>query len=49
LNKENIKLDRHVEILKGDENGKMAMAQYDAMKAEIDDLSFENGTLRKDV
>jgi len=49
LNKENIKLDRQVQLLKGDENGKMALAQYDAMKKEIDELMFENTALRSDV
>ena len=38
-----------MEILKGDENGRMAMAQYDSMKKEIDELFFENDTLRKDL
>ena len=48
MNKENAKLERQVEILKGDSNGNMAMAQYDAMKKDIDDLMFENSTLQKD-
>ena len=48
LNKENIKLDRQVQILKGDENGNLASAQYDAMKRDLDDLMFENDRLRKD-
>lgn len=49
LNKENIKLDRQVELFKGDENGKLALAQYDSMKREIDELMFENTALRNDV
>lgn len=27
----------------------MAMAQYDAMRKEIDELCFENDTVRKDL
>lgn len=49
LNKENIRLDRQVELFKGDENGKLALAQYDSMKKEIDELMFENTALRSDV
>lgn len=48
LNRENEKLQRQVDILKGDENGKMAAAQYDMMRKEVEELSFENGTLKKD-
>jgi len=48
LNKENSKLERQVEILKGDGNGNLAKSQYEQMKQEMDDLSFENCTLRKD-
>lgn len=48
LNRENEKLQRQVDILKGDENGKMAAAQYEMMRKEVEELSFENGTLKKD-
>ena len=34
--------------MKGDENGNLASAQYDAMKRDLDDLMFENERLRKD-
>jgi len=37
-----------VDILKGDGNGNLAVVQFDSMKREIDDLAFENQTLRKD-
>jgi len=40
LNKENDKLQRQCDILKGDENGNMAEAQYQDMKREMDDLAF---------
>lgn len=49
LNKENQRLDRQVEILKGDENGRMAATQYFNMKKELDEIMFENTTLRKDL
>lgn len=48
LNKENNKLERQVEILKGDSNGNLALAQYEGMKKDIDELMFQNSTLQKD-
>lgn len=48
LNRENDKLQRQVDILKGDENGKMAAAHYDLMRKEVEELAFENTTLKKD-
>lgn len=48
LNRENEKLQRQVDILKGDENGKMAAAHYDMMRKEVEELAFENRTLKKD-
>lgn len=48
LNRENDKLQRQVDILKGDENGKMAAAHYDMMRKEVEELAFENRTLKKD-
>ena len=37
-----------MDILKGDENGKMAAAHYDLMRKEVEELAFENTTLKKD-
>lgn len=37
-----------MDILKGDENGKMAAAHYDLMRKEVEELAFENRTLSKD-
>ena len=48
LNRENDKLQRSVDILKGDGDGNMAEAQYQAMKKDLDEISFENSTLKKD-
>jgi predicted nuclease with TOPRIM domain len=45
LNKENSKLEKQVEILKGDANGNLALAQHEALKKEIDELLFANSTL----
>jgi len=49
LNKENINLDRQVQLLKGDQNGQMAMAQYQAMKKDMDELLFENQRMHTDL
>ena len=48
LNKENEKLQRQVDILKGDGEGNLALDQYNQLKNEMDDLVFENSTLKKD-
>ena len=48
LNRENDKLQKQCDLLKGDGEGNMAVAQYDAMKKEVDELAFQNQTLRKD-
>ena len=48
LNKENDRLQRQVDILKGDGDGNLAAAQYEGMKRELDELAFENQTLKKD-
>lgn len=46
LNKENHNLSSQVSLLKGD---KKAVKTLDHYKAEIDNLAFENSTLRKDL
>lgn len=48
MNRENDKLQRQVDLLRGDGDGNMAEEQYQAMKKELDELQFENGTLKKD-
>lgn len=48
MNRENDKLQRQCDILKGDGDGNMAVAQYESMKQEVDELAFQNSTLRKD-
>ena len=47
MNRENEKLQRQVDILKSDENGKLAAAQYDSMKKEIDELKKDQTELHK--
>jgi hypothetical protein len=41
-------LQRQVELLKGDGEGNLALNQYNQMKRELDDILFENNTLKKD-
>ena len=48
LNRENDKLQRQVDILKGDGDGNMAEIQYKSMTKDLDDLGFENSSLKKD-
>ena len=40
LNRENDKLQKQCDLLKGDGEGNMAVAQYDAMKKELDELAL---------
>lgn len=35
--------------MRGDGNGNMAQQQYDQMKKDMDDLMFDNTTLKKDL
>ena len=49
LNKENQRLDRQNQTMRGDGNGNMAQQQYDQMKKDMDDLMFDNTTLKKDL
>lgn len=46
LNRENHSLTQQILILKGD---KQAIKTLDAYKSDIDNLAFENQTLRKDL
>lgn len=46
LNKENHKLSAQVDLLRGD---KTVVDEISLLKGEINDLTFENQTLRKDL
>jgi len=46
LNKENHNLTQQNLLLRGD---KQAIKTLDSFKSEIDNLTFENSTLRKDL